>query len=179
GVIFEVWQWEQTMFDGSVQTFERLKRPNGTNVITVIDDRILVQTQRQPDKIDAFSSLPGGRIEEGENPLEGAKRELLEETGYASDDWELLHEIDPIGKIEWTVYTYIARNCAFTRQPQLDAGEEITSRLLDFDEFLLLSDDLSFYGPELVRKMVRCRYNNEEKEEFRCLLWPSQEKVAK
>jgi ADP-ribose pyrophosphatase len=34
--------------------------------------------------------LPAGILKDGEEPLLGAKRELLEETGFASDDWSLL-----------------------------------------------------------------------------------------
>ena len=33
GVIFEVWQWEQKMFDGSMATFERIKRPDTVVII--------------------------------------------------------------------------------------------------------------------------------------------------
>jgi hypothetical protein len=35
GKLFEVWQWEQKMFDGSVETFEHLKRPNMAVVIPI------------------------------------------------------------------------------------------------------------------------------------------------
>jgi len=35
-------------------------------------------------------SLPAGLMEEGETPLASAQRELLEETGYVSDDWHSL-----------------------------------------------------------------------------------------
>lgn len=166
------------MFDGTVETFERLRRPNTANIIALVGDRVLVQTQRQPDSVEDFTSLPGGRVDAGEHELEAAKRELLEETGYTSDDWQLWHQVSPIGKIEWTIYTYIARNCRFAQPPQLDKGEEITSRLLDFEEFLMLSEDKSFYEEELVRQMIKCRFDPQKKEELKLTLWPSQ-KVAK
>lgn len=171
GKIFDVYQWEQKMFDGSTQTFERLRRPNTAQVIAVVGDKILIQDEEQPDAVSAFPSIPGGRCDVGEESLDSAKRELLEETGYVSDDWELWKEVNPVGKMEWTVYTYIARNCRQEGVPHLDAGERITSRLVTFDEFLALSDEASFYSPELVPAMLRMRLNPEHKEEFRVLLF--------
>ncbi len=137
GKIFEVWQWEQELFDGTTATFERLRRPNTAQVIAVVDDKILIVDQEQPDSIH-FTSIPGGRCDEGEDPLLAAKRELLEETGYSSDDWVLFREENPVGKIEWTIYTYVARNCRKVREPELDAGERMSSRLVSFDEFIAL-----------------------------------------
>tara|TARA_Y100000031_G_C8045433_1_gene303670 strand:- start:344 stop:646 length:303 start_codon:yes stop_codon:yes gene_type:complete len=73
GVIFDVYQWEQEMFDGSFDTFERLKRPDTAQVIPVVGDKILVQVQKQPNMIKSCFSLPGGRCEEGEDPMVAAK----------------------------------------------------------------------------------------------------------
>lgn len=173
GKIFEVWEWEQKMFDGSTSTFQRLKRPDTTQVITVIGDRILIQQQEQPDSVQPFISLPGGRADEGEEPLEAAKRELMEESGYASDDWTLWKADSPIGKIEWTIYTFIARNCRKESEPHLDGGEKITSRLVSFEEFLQLPDDPSFRDLELVVPLLRMRLDPALKEEFRKLVFGS------
>jgi len=167
GVLFEVWQWEQEMFDGSKQTFERLRRPNTVQVVATVGDEILIQDERQPDSSRAFPSIPGGRADEGEAPLESAKREMMEETGYSSEDWELWKEENPVGKIQWTVYTYIARNCKKTGEPHTDAGEKISSKLVSFNEFLALADDSNFYSPEIVPEMLRMRIDTARREEFK------------
>lgn len=166
GEIFEVWQWPQTMYDGTTVTFERLRRDDSAQVIAVVDGKILLQTQEQPDRTSPFLSLPGGRIEEGEDPLVGAKRELLEESGYASDDWELFSAHSPYSKIEYVSYTYIARQCSYVQAPMLDAGEKIETQAIDFDSFLSLSDNPAFRGGELRGVLLRARYEPAEKEKL-------------
>ena len=52
GIIFDVYQWEQELFDGSKQTFEMLKRPDTVEVIAVKDGSILMSRQSQPNKHD-------------------------------------------------------------------------------------------------------------------------------
>lgn len=167
GKIFEVWQWEQTMFDGSTQTFERLKRANTAEIIAVVGDKILIQEEMQPDSARSFLTVPGGQCDSGETPLQSAQRELKEETGYESNDWQLWNERSPLGKIEWTIYTYVARNCVRTSEPHLDSGERITPRLVDFEEFLMLSDDPLFRSTDVSDRLLRMRLDPIKKEEFR------------
>ena len=172
GQIFEAWQWEQKMFDGSVAIFERLRRPNTVQVVAIVADKILLQTQQQPDHMTPFPSLPGGRCEGfNEEPLAAIKRELLEETGYVADDWTLWQEQNPVAKIQWTIYTFIARNCLKQQEPHLDPGEKITTRLIDFDEFLMLSEHPHFYEKELVMPLLRARLDLKAKEALRTLLF--------
>ncbi len=159
------------MFDGSTEIFERLKRPDTAQTIPIVGSQILIQTQEQPQRAKPFNSLPGGRCDGDEDPLEAAKRELLEETGYASDDWTLWKQQNPVSKIEWTVYTYIARNCVQRQKPKLDAGEKITNHLIDFEEFLMLSEDPSFYEKELVGPLLRARHDPKARSEFQQLLF--------
>ena len=159
------------MFDGSVEIFEHLKRPNTAVVIPTIGDKILIEVQEQPHRLKPFLSLPGGRCDWEEDPLAAAKRELLEETGYESYDWTLWKELNPVGKIEWTVYTYIARNCIEKQAPHLDPGEKITIRLIDFEDFLMLSEDPSFYERELKGVLLQARFDARTKEEFYRLLF--------
>ncbi len=170
GKIFEVWQWEQKLFDGTTATFERLKRPSTAQVIPVVGAKILIVDQQQPDT-KHFTTVPGGRCDEGEDPLVAAKRELLEETGYVSDDWELFRKENPVGKMEWTIYTYVARNCKKVQEPELDPGEKMSACLITFEEFIQLGSSADFYDKELDLELSRAQFDLAKKEELNKLLF--------
>ncbi len=138
GIIFEVYQWQQTMFDGSVGTFEAVRRVPGTEIIIADGDEILIAEQEQPGA-PRYLSLFGGRIEPDEDPLESAKRELLEESGYTAERWELVERSNsPWSKFDWVTYLYLASDPHEVQEPTLDAGEKITVRRVSIDEFLEL-----------------------------------------
>ncbi len=153
GELFDVYQWQQLMFDGTTVTFEKLKRPDTVVVFAVLDDgRIVLTKQEQPGK-KPFIGAAGGRVDEGEDILTAAKRELLEETGYEADDWTLWHAEQPISKIEWAVYVFIAKKVHKVADMHLDAGEKIELMPVTFDELVELgtSSNLSagFYEKEI------------------------------
>lgn len=170
GVIFEVWQWEQKQFDGSFRTFERLKRPDTIEVLAVVGDKILVQDEQQPDTGE-FITVPAGRVDPGEDHDVAAKRELLEETGHASDDWTLLEQHEPSGKIDWTIHIYAARNCSKQQEPDPGVGEKVRSRLVSLDELLLLCDEPRFRSVATGSILWRARLDPKKKEELRKVLF--------
>jgi ADP-ribose pyrophosphatase len=156
GIIFDVYQWQQKMFDGSTETFEMLKRGNTVEVIAVKDGKVCLGHQSQPNKAD-FYSLLGGRGEEGEEPLETAKRELLEESGMVSENWELYKTHHPLHKIDWDIYTYIAKDCKKIAEPKLDAGEQIETKEYTFDEFIEVVLSEKYWGNELILDVLRMK----------------------
>jgi 8-oxo-dGTP pyrophosphatase MutT (NUDIX family) len=80
---------------------------------------------------DVTLEIPGGGVNRGESFLEGAKRELLEETGYSSSDWVKLGELqaNPAFMTN-TCTTFLALNCEKTQNQNLDPMEEIEVKLL-------------------------------------------------
>lgn len=89
GVIYDVYQWQQELFDGSKATFEMLRRPDAITAICVVDGKILVINEEQPHRGKKVS-FPGGRREPGEETSRAAQREVLEETGYNFKNWRLV-----------------------------------------------------------------------------------------
>lgn len=160
GVIFDVYQWQQEQFDGSFQTFERLRRADTVSIIaTTADGKILTTLEQQPAK-QAFNSVPGGRVEQDEDIIECAKRELKEETGYTSNDYELWFIDTPFSKIDWSVIVLIARNCQLSGPQQLDSGEKIEVKPVIFEEFVNLVLTQQLHEPGIHIKLLHAKLNN-------------------
>jgi len=166
GIIFDVYQWQQKMFDGSFSTFEMLKRSNSVDVIATQGDKILLSHQSQPTKSD-FYSVFGGRAEGGEEPLITAKRELLEESGLESDNWELLKVYEPIHKIDWQIHLFVARNCKKTTDPNPGVGEKIETVECGFDEFIRIVESEKYWVSELVLDILRMKQDKRKLNELR------------
>lgn len=154
GTIFSVYQWEQQLFDGTTATFEMLSRPNTIQILATQGDKILLTHQSQPHKHNYYA-LYGGRAEENEEPLVTAKRELLEESGLSSDDWELYKIYTPYTKIAWEIYYFIARNCKKTAEPHLDPGEKIEEVAFTFDEFVRFVETDDYLAKDLALELFR------------------------
>jgi len=141
GEIFDVYQWPQELFDGATATFEMLKRDDTVKVIGIIDDKIVVTRQKQPGK-DWFYDYPGGRNDHAdEDELAAAKREMLEETGMEFANWKLVEVNQPYNKMDWLVYTFVATGFLGQKEQNLDGGELIEVKCLDFEELKRLSQD--------------------------------------
>lgn len=78
--------------DGSTGTFSYMESPHEIVMVAPLteDRRVcLVRQWRYPWRRDSWE-LPAGRCEAGETPLEGAQRELKEETGLTAREWRHL-----------------------------------------------------------------------------------------
>ncbi len=169
GIIFDVFQWQQKMYDGSMATFERLKRPNTALVLPITTDgKILLIRQTQPQSSKERLSLPGGRCEPDEDPRNTALRELKEETGFTTDDLQLLFQVSPFMKIEWTLYYYLAKKSHRVADQNLDAGERISLVYMDFEKFIeLVTRDENFEEFNLALFMFRKLFSPGGVEELR------------
>jgi ADP-ribose pyrophosphatase YjhB (NUDIX family) len=172
GKIFDVYQWEQEMYDGSNSTFEKLKRPDTVVIFPILPDgKILLLEQEQPGR-EAFLGTPGGRVDEGENILDAIKRELLEETGYEAEEFFLWDAQQPVSKIEWAVYTFIAKGLRKVAEMNPDSGEKIKLMPVSFDDLINIAADNKFSEREVVTKFIEAKYDTGKRKELEKLFKP-------
>lgn len=162
GKLFEVWQWEQTLNNGTKSMFETLRRPDTVLVLPVLHDgQVILAEETQPGMAPMFRAL-GGRIEAGELPEEAARRELREESGYVADELRLWDAWQPVNKIDWAVYLYVAHGLSSPSRTTLDAGEMIGLRTLPATALLDRNTPLALDDYELLHKLYFARSDAQE-----------------
>lgn len=110
-----------------VEDYYVLEYPNWVNAVALTeDDKIILVYQYRHAAGIVSLEIPGGVIEEGESPTEALRRELLEETGYAFNHFELLCTVyaNP-STADNKTYCYLARDGKKVQEQSLDGQEEI------------------------------------------------------
>lgn len=125
---------------GKEHDFYVIEAPTWVNVVAIsADDEILLIKQYRHGIRSVTFEIPGGMVDPGESPLDAAKRELLEETGYFSNDWELIGHVHPNPAIQDNIcYTYLARNVERVGEPKPDGTEDIATFLTLTSEMIEL-----------------------------------------
>jgi len=150
GRIFGVYQWQQELYDGTQATFEMLKRPDTTNVICVDGEKVIIINDEQPNRA-SLKTFPGGRVDpEDIDILSSAQREVREEIGYRFQNWRLLQVAQPVRKIEWFTYLWLAWDVTDQQEPHHDAGEKISLEVVSFDQLKQLVTSRTGYLGEVL-----------------------------
>ncbi len=106
--------------------------PDFINVVAVTSDGQFLFFRQTKYSIDGVSlAAVGGFLEPDEEPLLGAQRELLEETGYAAPDWLFLGKYSVDGnRGAGNAYFYLAQGAKRVAEIDADDLEEQELRLL-------------------------------------------------
>lgn len=136
-----------TLNNGLIIKREKLLKGNKDGSASIIipitkeKEILMVIEPRVFTKDTVAINFPAGYIEKDELPIESAKRELLEETGYVSDDWIKIDSYyQDEGCSEAYNYIFLALNCIKKMNQNLDNDEITYPILLNYEEVFELED---------------------------------------
>ncbi|MET0266828.1 MAG: NUDIX hydrolase [Duganella sp.] len=123
--------------DDSQSVREYILHPGAVVILPLLDDgRVLLERQFRYPLGRAFIEFPAGKLDPREDPLDCAKRELLEETGYTGSEWHFVCKIhNAIAYSDEHLDIFLARGLKEGKQ-QLDEGEFLELFTATIDELL-------------------------------------------
>ena len=128
--------------DGSQGAREYIRHPGAVAIVPLFDDgRVLLERQYRYPQGREFIEIPAGKLEPDEPHLETAKRELMEETGYAAAEWRYLGVVHTaIAYTDEAIDLYLARSLS-QGQRKLDDGEFLELLTVPFGEAIAMIRD--------------------------------------
>ncbi len=111
------------------------------NVVALTKKREVVMIRQYRHGVqEVLWEIPGGVIEDGEEPLQGAKRELLEETGYTASEFIQVGQVYANPAIQTnSVHCFLALNAEKVSDQELDDGEDIEIHLMPLDDLIAMA----------------------------------------
>ncbi|MCR4405134.1 MAG: NUDIX hydrolase [Candidatus Acetothermia bacterium] len=130
---------------GQIHEREVVRHPGAVAIVSLLGERVLLVRQYRAPVGKELWELPAGTLEPGESPLECAKRELEEETGYLAREWRKLAEFYTTpGFCDERMVLFLAKGLepAAGRKPAEDESIELREFTLAEVERLLRRGEL-------------------------------------
>ena len=126
-------------------------------VIPVVGDKFLMVRQWRHGEGALSIEFPGGVIDDGETPDDGARRELLEETGAVAGKLVHLGTINPNPALFANhFHIYCAKDLKFTGKQHLDSDEFLNFMEMDQNEVIAKMGSRDF--PHALMASALCLY---------------------
>ena len=138
-----VWHDEVSRPDGSPGIYGVIHFANlAAGVLAIDDDDHVPLVGQHRYTLDAYSwEIPEGGVPEGETALEGAQRELLEETGVEAAEWRELIRIHLSNSVSDELGVLYLATGLRRGEANPDATEDLQVEWLPFDEVLAMTQD--------------------------------------
>jgi len=111
----------------SDEPFYSLKTLDYVSVLAITDQKeILLVKQYRPSVGNFTLELPGGHVEKNQSPVEAAKIELCEETGYLANSLDLLGDLNPdVGRMTNKLWCFFTRELSTAKEWKPEKGIEV------------------------------------------------------
>jgi ADP-ribose pyrophosphatase len=124
GRVFKLLRENVTLNNGVTVDLDVIHHPGASAMIPISDnDNVILIKQYRHAIGDFIWEIPAGTLDPNETPLECAKRELIEETGFSANTWQKLGEITPVpGYSNERIHMFLAAGLVPAKQ-NLDKDE--------------------------------------------------------
>ena len=136
--------------------------PEFVNIIAITKDGHFILERQYRHALGVVSTeIPAGCVEPGETPLNGAKRELQEETGYTGGTWKKIMTIAPNpGIADNLCHCFLAQGVEKNTDRHLDDTEDIEVVLYSKKEVFKMLQEGSLIQAMMVAPLWKYFYDN-------------------
>ena len=135
GRVFDFKVEETTLPNGKHSTIEAIRHPGSSAIVPVEETKSVVLLRQYRPAIRSFIwEIPAGTMHRGEDPLECARRELREESGFIGQRFEKIGEIlIAPGYSDERIHLFLATDLSPCEQ-KLDEDEYLEIHSFNFEE---------------------------------------------
>ena len=146
GRVFNLVKENYTLDNGVTSEMDFVQHPGAAAMVPMLNptDVILIKQYRHAIR-EFIWEIPAGTLDPEESPLNCARRELIEETGYSAADWHQLGTITPLpGCSDERIHIFLASDLKAAEQ-NLDDDEMLKVHQIKFEEAMqkILSGEIS------------------------------------
>lgn len=137
GIIVHLYKDDVTLPNGKNAVREVIRHQGAICVVAIDENKniYLVKQFRYPFN-NVITEIPAGKLDAGETPLEGAARELREETGIIAKNYKYLGELyTSPAFLDEVIHMYLATDLSFTEQDP-DEDEFVEVEKVNIDDFV-------------------------------------------
>ncbi len=117
-----------------------IERVPASAILAIDSNGMVIMVEQDRGSFGKVLEVPAGKVEQGENPLETALRELEEETGYRGLECNHLISYYPsVGYTTEVIHCYVTKKLVSGHQ-RLDDGEKVTVKLIPFNQLVEMID---------------------------------------
>ncbi|MCP4668965.1 MAG: NUDIX hydrolase [Deltaproteobacteria bacterium] len=135
GKVFELFRENVTLDNGVTVDMDIVRHPGASAIVPIAHNNTVIMLKQYRHAIGDFLwEIPAGTLDADERPLQCAKRELKEETGFMAKQWRALGVITPLpGYADERIHIFLATELSPAAQ-NLDEDEILSVHEVGLDK---------------------------------------------